>query len=75
MPSSVQEDSQTQQRVVHPAEFETRKRAAGFQDAVRFFEDIGDRRAVPDTKRDGVQVIRVISELSRSKFLRVCLME
>lgn len=68
-------DSQTQKRIVHLAEFEACKCSAGLQNTVGFFENIGDGRAIADTKRNGIQVIRVVRKLRRGQFLSVGFVE
>ena len=49
--------------IVDMAELEACKGASGLEDAVGLLEDVGDRGAVPDAERDGVEVVCVRGEL------------
>jgi hypothetical protein len=42
LPLDIQQDLQTQQRVVHPAEFQAGKCSTRFKDTVRLFQDVRD---------------------------------
>lgn len=62
-------------RIVNFAEFETRKCSAWLQYTVGLLENGRNRRAVSNTKRDGVEVIMIIRELGGRELLRVGFMK
>ena len=61
--------------VVDMAELEAGEGASGLEDAVGLLEDVGDRGAVPDAERDGVEVVCVRGELGLGHRLRVRFLE
>ena len=54
-----EEPLRIQHGVRHLAELEARECAARFEDTVGLLQYCGYGRAIPDTKRDGVQIVRV----------------
>lgn len=54
-----EDPSRIQYGVRHLAELEARKCASGFENAVGLLQYCRYGRAIPDTKRDGVQIVRV----------------
>jgi hypothetical protein len=64
-----------QERVVDFTEFEASECASGFQDAIGFLQDSGNRRAVADAEGDGIEVVCVGFKLCFGECLGVGLVE